>query len=132
MRRAAIAAAWVFGATVPLLGAVVFVFGCCVLPFHGVIHKALPLCHLAIDFIRSEHADQHDGAQQPLPAREKQEPVKRIATEVPRSFQFIAASDAGQRVVASDATTYRSFIALGAIRCDRDVGLHLFIATLLI
>ena len=51
MRRTAIAAAWVFGATVPLVAAVVFVFGCCVLPFHGYIHKALPLCHFAIDFI---------------------------------------------------------------------------------
>jgi hypothetical protein len=132
MRRTAIAAAWVFGATVPLLTAVVFVFGCCVLPFHGYIHKALPLCHLAMDFISGEHADHHAAAQQPMPAREKQEPVKRIATEVPRSFQLAVASGAEQRVIASDATTYRSFIALGAIRCDRDVGLHLFIATLLI
>ena len=92
MRRTAIAAAWVFGATVPLVAAVVFVFGCCVLPFHGYIHKALPLCHFAIDFISGEHADHHDAAQQPMPARQKQEPVKRIATEVPRSFQLAALS----------------------------------------
>ena len=130
MRRTAIAAAWVIGATVPLLAAVVFVFGCCVLPFHGIIHKALPLCHLAIDVMRGPH-DHHDG-QTPLPAREKQEPVKRIATEAPRTFHLAVASAAPQRVTASDATTYRSFIALGAIRCDQDVGLHLLVATLLI
>jgi hypothetical protein len=32
-RRTAIAAAWLLGATPPLLGGVVFVFGCCVLVF---------------------------------------------------------------------------------------------------
>lgn len=131
MRRTAIAAAWVIGATIPLLAAVVFVFGCCVLPFHGVIHKALPLCDLAFDFIRGEHHDQ--GAKQtPAPAREKQEPVKRIATEVPRSFQLAVTPGAERHFTASDATTYRSFIALGATRCDRDVGLHVLVRTLLI
>ena len=48
MRRTAIAATWVFGATVPLVAALVFLFGCCVLPFHAYIHKAMPLCHLAM------------------------------------------------------------------------------------
>ncbi len=131
MRRTAIAAAWVIGSTVPLLAAVVFVFGCCVLPFHGIIHKALPLCHLAVGVMRGEHHDHHDG-QTPVPAREKQEPVKRIATEAPRTFHLAVASAAQQRVTACNATTYRSFIALGAIRCDQDVGLHLLVATLLI
>ena len=131
MRRTAIAAACVMGATIPLLMAFVFVFGCCVLPFHNVIHKVLPLCDLAVGFMRGEHHGQQDP-QTPAPVREKQEPVKRIATEVPRPFQLGMTSAAEQHVTASDATTYRSFIALGAIRCDRDVGLHLLIATFLI
>ena len=130
MRRTAIAAACVIGATIPLLMAFVFVFGCCVLPFHNVIHKVLPLCDLAAGLMRGEHHDQDQ--QTPAPVREKQEPVKRIATEVPRPFQLAVMAAAEQRVTASDATTYRSFIALGAIRCDRDVGLHLLIATFLI
>lgn len=132
MRRTAIAAAWVFGATVPLLAAVVFLFGCCVLPFHAYIHKAVPLCHFAIDFISGEHGDHHDGAQQPMPAREKQEPVKRIATEVPRAFHLDSTKTAERHVVPIDTIAYRSFITLGAIRCDQDVGLHLLVGTLLI
>jgi hypothetical protein len=131
MRRTAIAAAWVIGATIPLLMSFVFVFGCCVLPFHGVIHKVLPLCGLAVNLMRGEH--HHQGTRQtPAPARQKQEPVKRIATEVPRWFRLAVTRASEQHVTASDATTYRSFIALGAIRCDRDVGLHLLVATLLI
>ncbi|MDQ6799825.1 MAG: hypothetical protein M3041_03205 [Acidobacteriota bacterium] len=132
MRRTAIAAAWVFGATVPLLAAVVFIFGCCVLPFHAYIHKAMPLCHLATEFISGEHADHHDAAQPPLPARAKQEPVKRIATELPRSFQPAALSSVRRAGTSIETSAYRSFISLGALRCDQDVGLHLLVRTLLI
>jgi hypothetical protein len=129
MRRTAIAAVWVFGATVPLLAAVIFVFGCCVLPFHAYIHKAMPLCHYAIGFMSGEH---DEAAQQPVPAREKQEPVKRMATEVPRSFQLAALSSVLRTAAPAGASAYRSFISLGALRCDQDVGLHLLTGTLLI
>ena len=129
MRRAFIATAWIFGATVPLLAAVVFYFGCCVLPFHAYIHKAMPLCHMAMDLMSGQ---QHAGEQQPVPAREKQEPVKRIATNVPR-FTRLAVATVVRRAPASfDANGYRSFISLGALRCDQDVGLELLTGTLLI
>ena len=128
-RRTAIATAWIFGATIPLLAAVVFVFGCCVLPFHGLIHKALPLCSLAADVMRGEH---HDHQQSTVPARAKQEPVKRMASDLPRVFHLAAASHVRPTPSPSDTTAYRSFIALGAIRCDQDVGLYLLGATFLI
>src|SRR4029077_14927934 len=125
MRRTAIAAAWIAGATVPLLVSVVFLFGCCVLPFHAYIHKAMPLCSLAVGFLSGEHAGHHHGgAQQPLPAREKQEPVKRVATDLPRSFHLSAASPARPTPATIDASAYRSFISFGALRCDQDVGLY--------
>ena len=132
MKRTAIAVAWIAGTTVPLLVSVVFVFGCCVLPFHGYIHKVMPLCHLAMGVIGSGHGDHHDGGQQPLPARAKQEPVKRIATDVPRSFHLAALSSLHHAATPVDTSAYRSFISLGALRCDQDVGLHLLVGTLLI
>jgi hypothetical protein len=132
MKRTAIAAAWIAGTTVPLIAALVFLFGCCVLPFHAYIHKAMPLCHLAMDVISGEHADHHDGAQQPLPARAKQEPVKRIATEVPRSFQLAGLTSVVRAAAPTDTNAYRSFVSLGALRCDQDVGLYALTATLLI
>ena len=132
MRRTAIAAAWVAGATVPLLVAVVLMFGCCVLPFHATIHKAMPLCQLAVEYVSGAPGSHHHGAQQPLPARAKQEPVKRIATDVPRSFQLAAVPSMARAVTPIDTAAYRSFITLGALRCDQDVGLHLLVGTLLI
>lgn len=131
MRRTVIAAAWVFGAMVPILGAVVFVFGCCVLPFHAYIHKAMPFCHVAVQMITPEHDDQHGAAHQQVPARAKQEPVKRVATNLPRGIRLSFAS-ASCSVAVTATTAYRSFIALGALRCDQDVGLHLLAGTLLI
>jgi hypothetical protein len=132
MRRTAIAAAWIAGTTVPLVAALVFLFGCCVLPFHAYLHKAMPLCHVAMEFVGGEHTDHHDGAQQPLPARAKQEPVKRIATEVPRSFQLAAMTSVLRAAAPTDTSAYRSFISLGALRCDQDVGLHLLVGSILI
>jgi hypothetical protein len=92
----------------------------------------MPLCQLAASFIGGEHADHHDGAQQPMPARAKQEPVKRIATEIPRSFRLAAVPSMARAVTPIDTAVYRSFITLGALRCDQDVGLHLLVGTLLI
>ena len=128
MKRTAIAAVWIIGATVPLVASVVLVFGCCVLPFHAYIHKAIPLCHVAIGMMTGE---QHGPAQQQVPASKKQQPVPRIASEVPRVFQLSMAA-ASSPIAVTFITDYRSFVTLGALRCDRDVGLHVLIATFLI
>ncbi len=131
MRRTAIAAAWIAGATVPLVAAV-FLFGCCVLPFHAYLHKAVPLCRLAMVLSSARHGDPQQGAQPPLPARARQEPEKRIATDIPRSFQLAALASVMRPAATASANAYRSFISLGALRCDQDVGLHLLGGTLLI
>lgn len=133
-RRRLIAAAWIAGATVPFVLATVFLIGCCVLPFHQVIHKVMPLCQMAASVMRGDHgADSHDhDAVPPAPAREKQEPVKRIATEVPAPFRLAAVAVAQRGVAPSATTAYRSFISLGAVRCDQDVGLHVLVETFLI
>jgi hypothetical protein len=130
MKRKVIAAVWIMGATIPLLLATVFLVGCCVLPFHQVAHKLMPICDMAANLIRGEHAS-HDPA--PVsPAREKQEPVKRIVTEVPHVFRLAAGNAALRTFTPAAMTGHRSFITLGAVRCDRDVGLHVLVATFLI
>jgi hypothetical protein len=133
MRRTAIAAVWIAGATVPLCAAVVFLFGCCVLPFHAYIHKVMPMCRVAADVMRGEFPGHHDGASQPLPAKEKQEPVKRTAIDLSRTPSHAAAvTRLAEKPSAGSPAGYRSFIALGALRCDHDVGLYLLAGLLLI
>ena len=122
MRRRYVAAAWIAGATVPLLLSAVFVVGCCVLPFHGVVHRLMPLCAMATNVMTGHHAE--SSSPTPAPAREKQEPVKRIASVMPGGIRVAAASDARLRLAPSPTSSPRSFISLGAMRCDQDVGLH--------
>lgn len=134
-RRRLIAAAWIAGTTLPFLLATVFLVGCCVLPFHQVMHKLMPLCEMAASVVRGDHgeaAHDHEDAVPPAPAREKQEPVKRIATEVPVAYRLAGLAPAERCVTPTAATAYRSFISLGAVRCDRDVGLHVLVETFLI
>jgi hypothetical protein len=130
-RRTLIAAAWVLGATIPLVAATIFVFGCCVLPFHGLIDGTLPLCHLAADFMSGEHHDGDRAAQTSAPAREKQEAGKRFVTELSQSFRILLAREP-RRITPIAVGGYRSFITLGAVLCDRDVGLHVLVVTFLI
>jgi hypothetical protein len=105
----------------------IFLVGCCVLPFHQVVHKIMPVCEMAVNAIRGDQ-----GSHESAPAREREEPVKRIVTTLPQGNRL--AGVAGERrVIAPAATTgYRSFITLGAVRCDRDVGLHVLVETFLI
>jgi hypothetical protein len=118
MRRAFIIAAWIAGTTVPLLVATVFYFGCCVLPFHRVIHDVAPLCHMATSAPQSD--DHH-----PVPPPN---PVKRITGVAPSAIRL--ASIAAQRFdPLPRPVSYRDFITHGAVRCDRDVGLHLLVET---
>jgi hypothetical protein len=123
MRRRIFAIAWIAGATVPLLLATVFVFGCCVLPFHQTVHKLMPLCETAADMMRGEH--DHD-ATPPAPLKKI-----RATTSVPGS-SFIVPRSSFATTSPAAATHYRSFISLGATRCDRDVGWHVLVATFLI
>jgi hypothetical protein len=128
MKRTVIAAAWLLGATVPLLGATVFVFGCCVLPFHAYIHKAMPFCHVAVGMMTGE---QHGSSQQQAPAPKKQAPAPRMTTDLTSTFRLSMAASP-QAMAPNPISAYRNFISLGAVRCDRDVGLHLLIGTFLI
>jgi hypothetical protein len=128
MRRTLIAVTWIAGTTVPLLMAVTFIFGCCVLPFHRFIHRAMPFCSMAAGMLAGEH---HQPAS--LPSHEKQQPAKRIASELPAGARTtVTVLVSALRLRQWNAASHRSFISLGATRCDQDVGLHLIIVTLLI
>ena len=114
MKRAVIAVSWIAVTTVPVLLAAVMKFNCCALP-------VMPFCHMA--------AASHDDVQTQVPAHEKQQPVKRIVTP---SLFAIAISNESRALAVNPQRAYRSFITLGATRCDHDVGLNVLLATFLI
>src|SRR6202023_791863 len=110
MRRTVIAAAWVAGATIPLFLATIFLVGCCVLPFHGVIHRLMPICHVAAALMSGHHHDSGHDAQTAVPAREKQQPVKRLVSEAPQFVRLFARADAVTMNAAAAATASRSVL----------------------
>lgn len=135
MNRRVVAAVWILGGILPILAATAFIIGCCVLPFHAMLHKLMPLCDMAASVMRGDHgADGHDhDAVPPAPVREKQETAKSsLATVTPYAFR-VSTTLPLQRLIAPTATTgFRSFISLGALRCDEDIGLHVLVQTYLI
>lgn len=133
MKRRLIATVWVAGMTIPLLAGAVFLIGCCVLPFHGVIHKLMPLCDMAANVMRSDHADGHEHDAPPsAPAPQKQEPVNPLVTEIPSTYRVLASTMVVLTPSTRSETAYRSYMSLGAARCDQDVGLYLLVETFLI
>jgi|SRR6266851_1619155 len=128
MRRIILAAGIVTTTLIPALVATVWLFGCCVLPFHRAIHRLVPLCRIAIAMA---HNGDHSDQQPSTTAQGKQRPPQRMATELTANIavQFRPRSSP---LISFTPAAYRSFITLGALRCDCDVGLHMLFATFLV
>jgi hypothetical protein len=132
MSRRFVAAAWIAGTTLPLLAAAVFCFACCVLPFHGTIHNLMPGCELAAHLMNHGPEADEQKAQSPATEPEKQKPIKRLATDLSSGVRIPVLSYEQRPFFAAASGAYRSFITLGALRCDQDLGLHVLVKTFLI
>ena len=133
MSRRFVIAAWITGTTVPLLATTVFLFACCVLPFHGSIHDLMPGCEIAAQLMHSGPGTDDQKAQPLSTAPEKQEQIKRLASDLSSGARIPVLSYNQRRpifVIVSGG--YRSFITLGALRSDEDVGLNVLVKTFLI
>lgn len=111
--------------------AAVFLFGCCTLPLHGVMHHVIPFCHIAHAFAAEVHDDDHHDVVPPSAP----EPPRRIETS--RSVDVMAAarviliafSERQRLVVAGSDQVARNVFTIGALRVDDDVGLAALLAT---
>lgn len=128
MRRALIAFGLIAGTLLPALFATVWLFGCCVLPFHQTLHRILPLCRIAM-FAHSGGRSHEQPAT--TPAQEKRPAPVRLVTEGTAGFALPFAPTS-HFISPCSAAGYRSFITLGALRCDRDVGLQALFSAFLI
>jgi len=125
--RTTLAAALTLAFTLPALVGSAWIFGCCVLPFHRSMHQALPLCHMAAAASGGE-----SSRQPPSTAPREREQRVAVRAELTPAPHAVAPRARQSRIVAASRIDYRSFISLGATRCDRDVGLQILLATFLI
>jgi hypothetical protein len=118
--------AWSAGTLIPAALAIVFLFGCCALPFHRVVHRYLPLCGGIVKLLATAPPT-NTGA--PTPTTTPPAKVRVLRAEA----ASIVTTDARMsRIERPAARSFRSWITLGALRCDRDVGWHLLLAVFLI
>lgn len=124
-RRLWLIAAWLISATIPVAVMAVFLFGCCVLPFHQYIHHALPLCGGIVRMLAGDHQPQTPSTAPPAPEKTKSAPV------LLASMRALARQSSAS-IAPPMRRTLREGLCLGAVRCDQDVGLHVLHATFLI
>ena len=125
-RRRIVVLTWLAATAVPVALAVVLI-GCCALPFHGLVHRLLPLCDMAeVALTAHHHGDHHEHEQPAAPPAQKQDGQEgpRLAwkSEARGTF-FVTVAAVAARV--PQAVAYRSQTAPGAFRCDDDVGTRL-------
>lgn len=115
----------------PLLAAL-FLFGCCVLPFHASIHRVAPLCQVAAGILSGSGRDPNAVNHPIAPAPGKSKVAAFDSMLAPRSLAFantfgVDGVNAFRSVLAR--TGNRRWLSLGAARCDDDVGLQLLLTT---
>ena len=119
------------GLAVPSALAAVFVFGCCVLPFHHYLHGAMPLCHVASEVLTGHHDGDEHGAEHPAtppPSRERLS-LSSQSVMTPVTAHLFAPHNSVTRSLEQARVDLRSLISLGAVRCENDVGLLLLLTT---
>lgn len=126
-RQRIVVLTWLAATSVPVALAVVLI-GCCALPFHGLVHRLLPLCDMAETALTTHHHGDHEGHEPPAaPPAQKQDgqdgPRLAWKSEARGSF-FVAGAATATRHVPQDIA-FRSQTAPGVFRCDDDVGTRL-------
>ncbi len=106
--------------------------GCCILPFHGVVHRFVPLCEMAAAIVGGHdagHGHGHDHDLPVVPTERQDGPGAGARHEAgwrpaARPGLLIALTATAERPLDS-AARYRTLVSLGAIRLDEDVGARL-------
>ncbi len=127
--RKVIAAAWIVGSAAGVFTLCLLLFGCCILPFHGLLDHALPLCTQFAGILGGRDHHQTEATQPP--PRSKTEPQVHVASLRARSCWSPPPSPL-LSPAAHNRRALRSIRSLGALRVDDDVGLQTLFAAFLI
>lgn len=133
MRRTRLfAIAWLLGGTITPAIVAVAILGCCRLPFHGLVHRMMPLCEIATAALTHHHHDDDDAPAVPAPSRPEAKPTVERAWRAPDRLAVAAPMVLAATLPPPAAgSPPRRLLPIGAFRCDDDVGTRLaFVETL--
>jgi len=120
---------WIAGlvctsAVIPAALLSVLLFGCCVLPFHRIVHRYLPMCGGIVKLWTGEsHREAAPAKVVPGKAPAPLIVAARITTPISATVDAI---------VPRPSPRLRDRIAHGALRCDDDVGLLPLLSLMLV
>jgi len=128
MSRRTVVFTWLMASAMPLMLAMALL-GCCALPFHGTLHKVMP-CGMAQMALTPQPQGDHGGhgSHQPAaPPAQKQDGQDgtRLAWKSEARQAAPLPATVGAIVDLPRPPADRSRVALGATRCDDDVGTRL-------
>ena len=128
--RKLIAVTWIVGSVAAALTLGFFLFGCCVVPFHGLLHHTLPLCSHVAGILGGDNHRPHEATQPP--PRSKTDPqMLKLASLEARAHAGCSQSQL-LSPAAHNRLALRNLRRLGALRVDDDIGLHTLFGTFLI
>ena len=123
-RRRALVLGSLLVSGVPLVLALVLV-GCCALPFHGLLHRVMPLCAMAEAALTAHH-EGTAGHEHPATPPKKQDDQGQARPAVkPEPRASLLALTSGSLSSRPPSVALRSQLSPGAFRCDDDVGTRL-------
>jgi hypothetical protein len=130
-RARLLAICWLLGGTVVPVAAALLIFGCCELPFHGLVHRVMPLCEMATAALQ-HHDHDTDAPAVPAPARPEAKPTAQQAWRMPERLAIDPPLMLAAVLPPSAAgAPQHRVLPVGAFRCDDDVGTRLaFVETL--
>jgi hypothetical protein len=120
---------WIAGllcasAIIPIVAMSAFLFGCCALPFHRVVHRYLPICGSIVRFMTP---DSHHESTPRKVVTKKHSPISIVATKT-----GAVTIRPTRQVSSATANRLRDQLSHGALRCDNDVGLLLLLSVMVI
>lgn len=133
MSRRTLALTALVASALPLLAALL-IFGCCVLPFHKVVHAVVPLCHGAAELVAGTASGEPvDGAPASTPeAKRPLEMFKAIVRGHSTAGAMAVLADLVAQSTALHRLAPRNAMSLGALRVDDDVGAQSLLSSFVI
>jgi hypothetical protein len=125
MRRARLlAVGWLLSGVLVPVAAVMTILGCCELPFHALVHRAMPLCEMAATALAHHGSDEHAPAA-PAPSPPDAKPTMDRAWRAPERPSTTAPLALAATLPPPAARSPLRTLPIGAFRCDDDVGTRL-------
>ena len=124
-RTRLLAVGWLLSGVLVPVAALMVILGCCELPFHALVHRAMPLCEMAATALADHHCGDEHAPAAPAPSRPDAKPTMDRAWRAPERASTNPPLALAATLPPPAAQPSLRTLPIGALRCDDDVGTRL-------